>query len=132
MANELLTHGDSSVVRDVQKEIEILTPVENLLVKNLKKTTLGIASLVPQEVAENLKQQWAKNLQVLVEMVPPPSTAPITVMEWDSEGGPNSFNYRNEDITQGLILPLYQKAQPLWIQPSVLSNPANPMIYWQN
>jgi hypothetical protein len=39
MANELLTHGDSSVVRDVQKEIEILTPVENLLVKNLKKTT---------------------------------------------------------------------------------------------
>jgi ABC-type oligopeptide transport system substrate-binding subunit len=100
--------------------------------KNLKKTTLGIASLVPQEVAENLKQQWAKNLQVLVEMVPPPSTAPITVMEWDSEGGPNSFNYRNEDITQGLILPLYQKAQPLWIQPSVLSNPANPMIYWQN
>lgn len=39
MAAELQTYGDSSIVRDVQKEIEILTPEENLLMKNLKKST---------------------------------------------------------------------------------------------
>lgn len=39
MAAELQTYGDSSIVRSVQKEIEILTPVENLLVKGLKKST---------------------------------------------------------------------------------------------
>ena len=39
MAAELQTYGDSSIVRSVQNEIEILTPVENLLVKGLKKST---------------------------------------------------------------------------------------------
>lgn len=39
MANELLTYGDASVVRSVQEEIEILTPEENYLLKNLPKTT---------------------------------------------------------------------------------------------
>lgn len=39
MAAELQTYGDASIVRSVQKEIEILTPEENLLMKNLKKST---------------------------------------------------------------------------------------------
>lgn len=39
MADELRTYGDASIVRDVQKEIEILSPVENLLLNNLRKAT---------------------------------------------------------------------------------------------
>ena len=39
MATELRTYGDSSIVRSVQEEIEILTPEENLLMKNLAKST---------------------------------------------------------------------------------------------
>ncbi len=39
MAGELRTYGDASIVQDVQAEIEILTPTENLLVKGLQKTT---------------------------------------------------------------------------------------------
>lgn len=39
MAAELQTYGDSAIVKDVQEQIEILTPVENLLMKNLRKST---------------------------------------------------------------------------------------------
>lgn len=39
MAGELRTYGDPSIVTDVQKEIELLTPQENLLLRSLQKTT---------------------------------------------------------------------------------------------
>jgi len=39
MAAELRSYGDTTVVRSVQEEIEILTPEENLLLKNLAKST---------------------------------------------------------------------------------------------
>lgn len=39
MAAELRTYGDGSIVRDVQKEIELLSPVENFFLNNLGKTT---------------------------------------------------------------------------------------------
>jgi hypothetical protein len=39
MAGELRTYGDASIVRDVQKEIELLTPVENLLQRSMRKST---------------------------------------------------------------------------------------------
>lgn len=47
MASELRTFGDSSIVRDVQSEIEILSPVENLLLNNLSKA-----------VARSTVHQW--------------------------------------------------------------------------
>ncbi len=39
MANELLTYGDQAIVRSVQKEIEILTATENMLLTGLRKST---------------------------------------------------------------------------------------------
>jgi hypothetical protein len=39
MASELQTYGDAAIVKSVQEEIEILTPVENLLMKQCRKST---------------------------------------------------------------------------------------------
>jgi len=47
MAAELRTYGDDSVVRDVQSEIELLSPVENLVLNSARKT-----------VARNMIHSW--------------------------------------------------------------------------
>lgn len=39
MAAELQTYGDAGIVKDVQAEIELLTPVENLLMRSLRKSS---------------------------------------------------------------------------------------------
>jgi hypothetical protein len=39
MSDELRTYGDDAIVRDVQKEIEILTATENLLLNGLRKSS---------------------------------------------------------------------------------------------
>ena len=47
MASELQTYGDNGIVKDVQAEIELLTPVENLLMRSLRKST-----------AQSMVHQW--------------------------------------------------------------------------
>lgn len=47
MSNELRTYGDSSIVRSVQAEIEILTAEENMLLTGLRKST-----------AKNMVHSW--------------------------------------------------------------------------
>lgn len=74
MAAELRTYGDNSIVESVQEMIEILTPVENFLMRNLRKSTAR--AMVHQWQDDTLDSAGSKASNEYVAFAPDTSTTP--------------------------------------------------------
>lgn len=77
MAQELRTYGDSSIVRDVQAEIELLSPTENLFLNSLGKTTAK--AMVHQYQTDTLRTAASAAANEYTEFTPLESSSATLV-----------------------------------------------------